>query len=215
MIWPEIGTALLPLGCPALPRRDPQQPETKQSSEKKPPRIFLMQKSLVENAGIKYWGWRYLGCVSPFAGCGATSPAARGVPRLSWPWPQLATPVAAPAGLRHIPSAGAVQAPGAADPQQRDRSCGTPGADLQRVPPVGHRPAEPGGSSPNRTNPCKRREAANSLLRALLGLGSGLPGLGAPCLPWHRGVLRSGRHPHAANPPRSHQRWCALLRATP
>lgn len=52
-----------------------------------------------------------------FAGRGATSPSARGVPRLSWPWPQLAASVAAPARLQHIPSAGAVQAPGAADPQ--------------------------------------------------------------------------------------------------
>lgn len=51
-----------------------------------------------------------------FAGHGAASPAAHRVPWASRPQP--AGPVVAPAGLRHIPSAGAVQAPGAADPQQ-------------------------------------------------------------------------------------------------
>lgn len=76
-------------------------------------------------AEIKCWGWRSCG-VSLWKHLPA---GAHGVPRASWPQPQPAGPVVAPAGLRHIPSAGALHAPGAADPQQLcrrrwDCSCG-------------------------------------------------------------------------------------------
>lgn len=126
------------------------------------------------------------------------------------PQPQPAGPVAAPVGLRHIPSARAVQAPGAADPRQLcgcsgSIPAGAAGAFLRHArswPAASpRRQAQThkfGSSLQNRTNSCEGKEAAKSLHGARLCPSRALIFTRtlqtAPCL---------------------RQRRCALLKATP